>query len=176
MGLLKLLLASVFVGICFLSFINDDDTAETGLDIGNQAPVFTTQIIDGTSFDLGDLKGKMVVLNFWASYNAQSRMNNFRLTQIEDKFRQQYFHDALGLNIVNISLDRFKSPLKLAIEQDETTDFIQICDFAGTNGEIARMYNIDSPITILLDGKGRILAKDASLSKIVKSLDFLSAI
>lgn len=173
---LKLILATVFIGIGFLSFIDDNHLAEVGLDIGNQAPVIETQMIDGTNFNLNDLNGKMVILNFWASYNAQSRMNNFRLTQIHEEFKNQSFNNGQDLVIVNISLDRFKSPLNLAIDQDEITEFMHICEYTGKDGNIAQAYNITTPITILLDGEGRILAKDTKLSKIEKSLNFLAAI
>nr|WP_321407615.1 TlpA disulfide reductase family protein [uncultured Carboxylicivirga sp.] len=173
---LKLMLATVFVGIAFLSFIDDKNLAEVGLDIGNEAPVIKTQTIDGVDFDLNEFKGKMVIINFWASYHAQSRMNNYQLTQINKQYSKSSFRNGQDLVIVNISLDRFKSPMNLAIEQDEIAEFIQICDFTGKEGEVAQSYQINEPVNILLDGEGRILAKDAGLSKIEKSLNILSAI
>nr|WP_319400108.1 TlpA disulfide reductase family protein [uncultured Carboxylicivirga sp.] len=173
---LKLILATVFVSVSFLSFIDDKNQTEIGLEIGNQAPAIESQTLNGANFDLSNLKGKMVILNFWASYNAQSRMNNYQLTQIYEQFKNTSFHNGQDLAIINISLDRFKSPLNLAILQDEIADFTQICDYAGKEGNIAREYHINTPVTILLDGEGRILAKDAGLSKIEKSLNFLSAI
>ncbi|MCU4163331.1 TlpA family protein disulfide reductase [Carboxylicivirga caseinilyticus] len=173
---LKLMLATVFVGIAFLSFIDDKNIAEVGLDIGNEAPAIKTQTIDGVDFDLNEFKGKMVIINFWASYHAQSRMNNYQLTQINEQYSKSSFRNGQDLVIVNISLDRFKSPMNLAIEQDEIAEFIQICDFTGKEGEVAQAYQINAPVNILLDGEGRILAKDAGLSKIEKSLNTLSAI
>lgn len=173
---LKLILATVLVGVGFLSFMDDNQAAEIGLKIGDEAPGIHTELIDGSSFELSDYRGKMVILNFWASYHAQSRMNNFHLNQIYTDYLSQDFHKGQDLVVVSVSLDRFKSPLKLAIEQDETAEFKHICDFAGKNGSIAKMYNINNPINILIDGEGRIVTKDAEYSKIEKSLSFLSAI
>ncbi len=173
---LKLILATVLVGVGFLSFMDDNQAAEIGLEIGNEAPGIHTELIDGSSFNLSDYRGKMVILNFWASYHAQSRMNNFHLNQIRSDYLKQDFHKGQDLVVISVSLDRFKSPLNLAIEQDETTEFKHICDFAGKDGSIAKMYDINNPINILIDGEGRIVIKDAEYSKIEKSLSFLSAI
>ncbi len=173
---LKLILATVTVGLFFLSFMNDNQDAIVGLEAGDKAPVFQAEQIDGTPFNLENLDGKMVLLNFWASYDAQSRMNNYYLNELYESYKQQSFYKGEELVVVSISLDRFKAPLNLAIEQDETFDFLHICDYEGTNGSISTMYNITKPVNILIDGEGRIVSKDAKYSKIEKSLAFLSAI
>ncbi len=173
---IMLILVSAIVGIGFLSFNDDNNQPEVGLEIGNQAPLFHTQQTDGNRFDLKNAEGKMVILSFWASYDAQSRMNNYRLTQLKNEFKTSLFPNGQSLTVVSISLDRFKSPLRSAISEDEIQDFIHICDFEGKEGSIARKYQIQAPINILIDGHGRILAKDQKLSKIEKSLIFLAAI
>ncbi|TRX72178.1 TlpA disulfide reductase family protein [Carboxylicivirga sp. M1479] len=173
---LKLILATITVGLFFLSFINDNQTAEVGLDAGNKAPVFKTELIDDTPFNLDDLEGKMVLLNFWASYDSQSRMNNYYLNQLLTEYGNEGFHNGEEFVVVSISLDRFKAPLKLAIEQDETMKFLHICDFKGANGSISKMYNINNPVNILIDGEGRIVNKDVEYSTIERSLAFLAAI
>ena len=173
---LKLILATITVSLFFLSFMNDSKEAVIGLEAGNKAPVFQAELIDGTPFNLEDLKGKMVLLNFWASYDAQSRMNNFYLNQIHEAYQKQSFHNGEEFVVVSISLDRFKAPLNLAIEQDETMEFMHICDFMGAKSSISTMFNINEPVNILIDGEGRIVKKDVKYSKIEKSLAFLSAI
>ncbi|MCG8578634.1 MAG: TlpA family protein disulfide reductase [Bacteroidales bacterium] len=173
---LKLILATITVSLFFLSFINDNQDAIVGLEAGNKAPVFQTELIDGTPFNLEDLQGKMVLLNFWASYDAQSRMNNYYLNDLLETYQTQAFHKGEEFVVVSISLDRFKAPLKLAIEQDETMEFMHICDFMGANSSISKMYNIEEPVNILIDGEGRIVNKDVEYSTIEKSLAFLSAI
>ena len=173
---LKLILATITVSLFFLSFINDNQDAIVGLEAGNKAPVFQTELIDGTPFNLEDLQGKMVLLNFGASYDAQSRMNNYYLNDLLETYQTQAFHKGEEFVVVSISLDRFKAPLKLAIEQDETMEFMHICDFMGANSSISKMYNIEEPVNILIDGEGRIVNKDVEYSTIEKSLAFLSAI
>ncbi|MCU4173655.1 TlpA family protein disulfide reductase [Carboxylicivirga sp. N1Y90] len=173
---LKLILATIIIGVGFLSFMDDNQRAEIGLEIGNEAPGIQAELIDGTPLKLEDLKGKMVIINFWASYHAPSRMNNFYLNQLFEKNTGTHFHNGEELVVLSISLDRFRSPLNLAIEQDETENFKHICDFKGMEGDLSKLYNIDEPINILIDGDGRILAKDVGYSKIEKSLNFLSSI
>ncbi len=173
---LKLGLATVIVGLGFLSFIDINEEALVGLDAGNKAPAFETELIDGTAFNLRELEGKMVLLNFWASYDAQSRMNNYHFNQMLETYKNERFNNGQEMVIVSISLDRFKAPLNLAIEQDETMNFMHICDFMGTEGNISKLYKINNPINILIDGEGRIVKKDVKYSPIEKSLAFLSAI
>ncbi|WP_430815729.1 TlpA family protein disulfide reductase [Carboxylicivirga sp. RSCT41] len=173
---LKLILATITVSLFFLSFMNDNQDAVVGLEAGNKAPVFQAELIDGTPFNLEDLQGKMVLLNFWASYDAQSRMNNYYLNDMLETYKAQAFHNGEEFVVVSISLDRFKAPLKLAIEQDETMEFMHICDFMGANSSISKMYNIEEPVNILIDGEGRIVNKDVEYSTIEKSLAFLAAI
>jgi peroxiredoxin len=173
---LNLILATVTVSLFFLSFNTDNHETVIGLEAGNKAPVIQTELIDGTPFNLEDLKGKMVLLNFWASYDSQSRMNNCYLNQIHENYQNVNFQKGNEFVVVSISLDRFKAPLNLAIEQDETMNFMHICDFMGANSSISKMYNIEEPVNILIDGEGRILKYDVEYSQIEKSLAFLAAI
>ena len=173
---LKLILATVTVSLFFLSFITDNQEAVIGLEAGDKAPVIQAELIDGTPFNLKNLNGKMVLLNFWASYDSQSRMHNFYLNQIHKDYQNEDFHNGSEFVVVSISLDRFKAPLHLAIEQDETMNFMHICDFMGANSSISKMYNIKEPVNILIDGEGRIIKYDVKYSQIEKSLAFLAAI
>lgn len=171
---LKIILATVFVGLGFLSFMNDSQVPTIGLEIGDKAPVIQTTLLQGEPFELDSLQGKMVILNFWASYDAPSRMNNYQLNQIHSNYQDTRFHKGQNLEVVSISLDRFHHPLQLAIKQDETAHFKHVCDFMGVEGSIATAFEVEAPINLLIDGQGRILAKDTSLEKIEKSLAFLA--
>lgn len=171
---LKLLLATGLVGIGFLSFVDKNIAAEKGLDVGNEAPAFNAELIDGAAFNLENHRGKMVLINFWASYHATSRMNNFHLNKLYNTYKTSAFNKGEELVVVSISLDRFMTPLFRAVEQDETNDFMHICDLQGNNGAIAQLFEVEEPINILLDGEGRILAKDTRYQKLEKALSFLS--
>jgi len=103
-------------------------------------------------------------------------MNNHYLNELYATYQNQAFQNGKELVVVSISLDRFKAPLHLAIQQDETMDFMHICDFMGAKGSISMMYNINEPVNILIDGEGRIVNKDVEYSKIKRSLAFLAAI
>jgi len=171
---LKIILATIFVGLGFLSFMNDSQAPAIGLEIGDKAPAIQSTLLQGEPFELDSLQGKMVILNFWASYDAPSRMNNFQLNQIYSHYQNTQFHKGQDLEVVSISLDRFHYPLELAIQQDETSHFKHVCDFRGVDGAIAKAFKVDAPVNMLIDGHGRILAKDVALGKIEKSLAFLA--
>ena len=86
--------------VLFLMFsASNNRFPKTGLFVGEKAPNF--QMTDSTAgtFDLRDLKGKYVVLNFWASYDASSRISNIRMRQEIEKLNHQ------NLSFVSVSYD-----------------------------------------------------------------------
>lgn len=124
---------------------------------------------------IGDsLNGKMLLLNFWASYDAQSRMNNYHLVQLSETYKNSQFYNGEGLQVVSISLDRYKSPLKKAIETDGTKNFYHICDFKGTESELAKSFDINRPVNLLLDADGKIVARDFNVEALATALEMLS--
>jgi peroxiredoxin len=172
MKTLKLTLVIVLAGVGFLSFNNGEPTPKVGLEVGDQLPALHTQLIDGQDFDLNKMSGKMVLIDFWASYHGPSRISNFQKERLRKKFAKSTFHNGHGLEVVAISLDRFMSPLQQAIELDGTHHFHHICDFKGQHGTAA-VFDITTPMSILIDGDGRIVSKSTSLNKISDALSFL---
>ena len=171
---LKVLIMIVIVGLAFLSFINESNEPVTGLQVGNKVPTIQSHLLDGTQFNLDSLKGKMVLIDFWASYDAPSRLDNFRKKLILEQYKNSGFVNAQGLVILSVSLDRFKSPLKQSIQRDEIEQFLHMCDFKGHESDIAQTFLADKELTnFLIDGKGRIVARSTRLEKIQSTLERL---
>ncbi|TAJ12346.1 TlpA family protein disulfide reductase [Marinilabiliaceae bacterium JC017] len=170
---LKLTLVLILAGMSFLSFNNNKEIPRIGLNIGDEAPIIQASLINGDQLVSDSLRGKMILINFWASYDAQSRIENHVITDLYSKFKDSHFFNAQGFEVVFISLDRFHAPLNSAIDRDQINAFYHICDFKGISSPLAQMYNISTPQNILLDGTGRIVVNSNKIDKVHASLNFL---
>jgi len=172
MKLLKLSIFITIIGTIFLSFNTGSPPYKTGMKIGDAIPELNTSLVTGQSFSLDELKGKMVIVDFWASYNAPSRVKNNQIEELRQRFADSGFHNGQGLEVVSISLDRFLTPVKEAIKMDNIENFYHICDLQGSNG-LAKKFGVTEPVTILIDGDGRIVTKTTSVNKISDALSLL---
>ncbi len=172
MNLLKLAILILLTGMVFLSFNTGTPTYKTGMDIGDKIPDINTTLISGESFSIDNLKGKMVLIDVWASYNAPSRVKNNQIEELRDRFSDSGFLNGKGIEVVSISLDRFMTPVKEAIEMDNIQNFYHICDLQGTSG-LVKNFRVSEPVTVLIDGDGRIITKTNSLNKISDALSSL---
>lgn len=165
-------LSFIFLGaLVILSFNSNTAKSAIGLEVGDKIPTINAQSIQGSTFDLKDLKGKMVIVNFWASYDAESRVENFAKSNLIKKYKTEKFKDGDGLAFVSISFDRFKSPLMQAIERDGLSEAINICDFKGVNSELAKAFGTAIPTQFLIDGNGFIIAKSSKVQDIALALE-----
>lgn len=130
--------------------------------------------IGGGRLHADSLSGKMIILNFWASYDATSRINNYELVKLSEEYSDKYFHQGEGLEVVSISLDKFKSPLKKAISTDGTNNFYHICDYKGLESELAKSFDVNRPVNLLIDANGTIVARDFNVSTLRSALSMLA--
>ena len=92
---------------------------------------------------------------------------------LQKEFANGKFHNGEGFVVVSISLDRFKSPLKKAIEEDGLTNALHICDYQGAESSIAKAFKVEKPSNFLIDGDGRLIASSSSINKVTSSLEYL---
>jgi len=137
------------------------------LRIGMPAIDFETRGFDGKRIALRDFRGKVVLLDFWATWCAPCRRE---IPNVLGIYRD--FHGK-GFEIIGISLDQDKSKLKEYLKANGIT-WPQVFDGKGWDNSIGRMYGIMSiPTTYLLDREGRIRYKNVrgeSLRKAVAEL------
>lgn len=121
---------------------------------GRVAPDFTQLTPEGESLSLSDLRGKYVLIDFWASWCGPCRRENPNVVRMYDTYKDK------GFEILGVSLDRDKGRWLAAIEKDQLT-WQHVSDLKGWSNAVAQQYSIRSiPRTILLDPEGRIIAKN----------------
>ena len=168
---------TIFVGLFFVSFMNGSTEPATGVKIGDKAPKIESRLLDGSLFDAEALKGKMVLVDFWASYDAPSRIDNPRKKTILEQYQNSEFLNGDGFVIISISLDRFKTPLYKTIERDGLQDFFHLCDLNGMDSDLAEAFKVgDDFSNFLIDGQGRIVERSSDLEKIAATLERLESV
>lgn len=127
---------------------------QEGLKIGAEAPGFTLSSLNGDKVSLESLKGKVVLVEFWASWCITCRRENKSLLDVYAS------HKDKGFEILAVSLDRDKAPWQKAVEK-AGLPWTQVSDLQGTESETATAYGVHStPTTFLLDKEGKILKKN----------------
>lgn len=121
---------------------------------GKPAPDFTQQTPDGKNMSLSDLRGKIVLLDFWASWCRPCRMENPNVVRMYQKYKNK------GFDILSVSLDKDRGKWLQAIQQDQMT-WHHVSDLKAWSNEVAKQYGIASiPHTILIDKDGNVIDKN----------------
>ncbi len=141
--------------------------AKPPLLVGCPAPRFLAEDADGGSVDLGTLRGRIVLLDFWAAWCAPCLDELSTLVGIHEAFAEQ------GVVVVGINLDRSRSAFDAALERNGLP-YVHIYD--GPDGPVSSLYRIAGlPMTYLIgrDGviRGRALRGDALVAALAALLD-----
>ena len=120
---------------------------------GEMAPDIVMNDPDGNERRLSDLRGKVVLLDFWASWCGPCRRENPNVVRAYANYKDQ------GFEVFSVSLDSDANRWRKAIEQDQLTWPNHVSDLQGWRNGAAREYGISSiPHTMLIDRDGSILA------------------
>ena len=125
----------------------------SSLSIGSVAPDFSLQNPEGKILTLSSFKGKVVLVDFWASWCGPCRKENPNVVAIYKK------HHAKGFEIFGVSLDDDKNKWMKAIDADGLI-WNHGSDLKGWESKAAKLYGVDAiPFTLLLDKEGKIVGK-----------------
>ena len=136
--------------------------------IGAMAPELAFPDPDGKIRKLSDLRGKVVLIDFWASWCGPCRRESPNVRNVYQKYHDQ------GFEVFSVSLDRDGNSWKKAIKDDQLVWPNHVSDLKYWSSEAAAIYGVRSiPAMFLLDREGRIVAKDlrgAALENAVREM------
>ena len=118
---------------------------------GAIAPEISLKTPEGEILALSSLRGKVVLIDFWASWCGPCRKENPNVKKIYEKYKDQ------GFEIYAVSLDNNEAQWKGAIAKDGLA-WKHVSELLGWKGAVSRAYGVGSiPQTFLLDKEGRIV-------------------
>ncbi|WP_338222443.1 TlpA disulfide reductase family protein [Algoriphagus confluentis] len=124
------------------------------LSVGQPAPEIELPNPDGTVVKLSDLRGKYVLIDFWAAWCKPCRQENPNVVRLYNQYKNR------GFEVFGVSLDRTKEDWVKAIAEDQLT-WTHVSDLKYFNSAAAETYQIQAiPATYMIDPDGKIIAKD----------------
>lgn len=136
------------LGYAIYSFVTKEEVAVEGVEVGNVAPDFELQTLEGETVKLSDFRGEKVFLNFWASWCGPCR------SEMPDMQKFHEEHDDVTILAVNLTQTETKP--------ENVDEFLEEFDITfpilkDENSDVATMYNVQAlPTSYLIDSEGKI--------------------
>ena len=132
----------------------DNQSSNGNIAVGQMAPDITLPDVAGKPFSLSSLRGKYVLVDFWASWCGPCRQENPNVVSNYNQFKDKNF------TILGVSLDQDKKAWLKAIK-DDGLDWKQISDLKFWNSAAATAYHVEAiPFNVLIDPQGKIIATE----------------
>jgi len=136
-------------------FVSNLDLMRPAVGLGEIAPEITLEKPNGETMKLSELRGKYVLLDFWAAWCRPCRAENPNVVNMYHKYNSK------GFEVFGVSLDRTRKAWVDAIEKDGLVWNSHVSDLKYFQSEAAMTYKINAiPFALLLDPEGRVIGKN----------------
>lgn len=156
----------IFLLSLSFSFVYAQQQPQMGPAVGQKAPELEFRNPDGKLIKLSSLKGKVVLIDFWASWCRPCRIENPNVVRLYNKYHSK------GFEVFSVSLDRDKDAWVNGIKQDGLIWPYHVSDLLFWQSKAAAIYGVRSiPHTVLIDKDGTIIAKNLRGMALEQALD-----
>lgn len=162
---------TLFAFILTLSTFAQDDNENIGVNTGQFAPEIQLPNPDGDKISLSSLRGKVVLIDFWAAWCSPCRRENPHLVKAYENYKDKDFTIGNGFDIYAVSLDKSRDKWENAIKEDKLP-WTQVSDLKYWHSPYVNLYKIKGiPFNFLIDEDGRIIAKNLRGEKLKNTLE-----